>query len=240
MSPRPTCSLAYASPPTLPPTSQGSLPAGRARPWPDGFRTRWTAYQVSRTTACVPSSQTSLAWSHQCQSARPVLLEDQRLQARSIRGRRPAHRQGSSAYADDAQWRALAARTAIGPPPGGSWGPSSPPLGVGGKRVRIGLPPDLGGRPPPCRSPGADGRSHRIRRGEPEGQLESPSGGPAPPGPLPRGRRGGPPKSPPGGGPVGCSSRSNTPGWVVGIRRRALPVGRAAAWQCTAATVGIA
>ena len=40
-SPRPTRSRAYASPSPLPSPAQGSLPAGRAHPWPGGFRTRW-------------------------------------------------------------------------------------------------------------------------------------------------------------------------------------------------------
>ena len=39
--PRPTRSRAYASPSPLPSPAQGSLPAGRAHPWPGGFRTRW-------------------------------------------------------------------------------------------------------------------------------------------------------------------------------------------------------
>jgi len=44
--PRPTRSRAYASPASLPPPSQGSLPAWRATPWPGGFRTRWTTNRI--------------------------------------------------------------------------------------------------------------------------------------------------------------------------------------------------
>lgn len=46
-SPRPTCSRAYASPTSLPPSSQGSLSTRWATPWPNGFRTRWTTYRIS-------------------------------------------------------------------------------------------------------------------------------------------------------------------------------------------------
>ena len=46
-SPRPTCLRAYASPTSSPTPSQGSLPAWRATPWPDGFRTRWTTNRIS-------------------------------------------------------------------------------------------------------------------------------------------------------------------------------------------------
>jgi hypothetical protein len=45
--PRPTRSRAYASPNPLPSPAQGSLPAGRAHPWPGGFRTRWMTNKVS-------------------------------------------------------------------------------------------------------------------------------------------------------------------------------------------------
>ena len=45
--PRPTRSRAYASPNPLPSPAPGSLPAGRAHPWPGGFRTRWMTNKVS-------------------------------------------------------------------------------------------------------------------------------------------------------------------------------------------------
>ena len=45
--PRPTRSRAYASPNPFPSPAQGSLPAGRAHPWPGGFRTRWMTNKVS-------------------------------------------------------------------------------------------------------------------------------------------------------------------------------------------------
>ena len=44
---RPTRSRTYASPNPLPCPAQGSLPAGRAHPWPGGFRTRWMTNKVS-------------------------------------------------------------------------------------------------------------------------------------------------------------------------------------------------
>ena len=44
---RPTRSRTYASPNPLPFPAQGSLPAGRAHPWPGGFRTRWMTNKVS-------------------------------------------------------------------------------------------------------------------------------------------------------------------------------------------------
>ena len=44
---RPTRSRTYASPNPLPSPAQGSLPAGRAHPWPGGFRTRWMTNKVS-------------------------------------------------------------------------------------------------------------------------------------------------------------------------------------------------
>ena len=40
-----TRSRTYASPASLPSPSQGSLPAGRAAPWPGGICTRWTTSQ---------------------------------------------------------------------------------------------------------------------------------------------------------------------------------------------------
>ena len=43
----PTRSRTYASPNPLPFPAQGSLPAGRAHPWPGGFRTRWMTNKVS-------------------------------------------------------------------------------------------------------------------------------------------------------------------------------------------------
>ena len=36
---------------------------GRAHPWPDGLRTRWTTYEVSRRHRLLLSPPTSLAWS---------------------------------------------------------------------------------------------------------------------------------------------------------------------------------
>ena len=45
--PRPTRSRAYASPDPLPVPAQGSLPTGRAHPWPGGFRTRGMTNKVS-------------------------------------------------------------------------------------------------------------------------------------------------------------------------------------------------
>ena len=62
--PRPTRSRAYASPKPLPSPAQGSLPAGRAHPWPGGFRTRWMTNKVSWCHRIRQSSSTSLAWSH--------------------------------------------------------------------------------------------------------------------------------------------------------------------------------
>ena len=44
---RPTRLRAYASASSLPRTPQGSLPGWVGRPSPDGFRTRWTANNVS-------------------------------------------------------------------------------------------------------------------------------------------------------------------------------------------------
>ena len=61
---RPTRSRAYASPDPLPSPAQGSLPAGRAHPWPGGFRTRWMTNKVSWCHRILQSSSTSLAWSH--------------------------------------------------------------------------------------------------------------------------------------------------------------------------------
>lgn len=37
---------------------------GRAHPWPGGFRTRWMTNKVSWSHRILPSSSTSLAWSH--------------------------------------------------------------------------------------------------------------------------------------------------------------------------------
>jgi hypothetical protein len=37
---------------------------GRAHPWPDGFRTRWTTDEVSRSHRILQSPSTSIAWSH--------------------------------------------------------------------------------------------------------------------------------------------------------------------------------
>ena len=62
--PRPTRSRAYASPNPLPSPAQGSLPAGRAHPWPGGFRTRWMTNKVSWGHRILHSPLTSLAWSH--------------------------------------------------------------------------------------------------------------------------------------------------------------------------------
>lgn len=62
--PRPTRSRAYASPKPLPSPAQGSLPAGRAHPWPGGVRTRWMTNKVSWCHRIRQSSSTSLAWSH--------------------------------------------------------------------------------------------------------------------------------------------------------------------------------
>ena len=61
---RPTRSRTYASPNPLPSPAQGSLPAGRAHPWPGGFRTRWMTNEVSWSQRILHSSSTSLAWSH--------------------------------------------------------------------------------------------------------------------------------------------------------------------------------
>ena len=62
--PRPTRSRAYASPKPLPSPAQGSLPAGRAHPWPGGVRTRWMTNKVSWCHRIRQSSSTSLTWSH--------------------------------------------------------------------------------------------------------------------------------------------------------------------------------
>ena len=62
--PRPTRSRAYASPNPLPSPAPGSLPAGRAHPWPGGFRTRWMTNKVSWGHRILHSPLTSLAWSH--------------------------------------------------------------------------------------------------------------------------------------------------------------------------------
>ncbi len=62
--PRPARSRAYASPMAFRPPSQGWLPAGRAHPWPGGFRTRWMTNKISWRTCVLQSQLTHRAWSH--------------------------------------------------------------------------------------------------------------------------------------------------------------------------------
>ena len=62
--PRPARSRAYASPLASLPPSQGWLPAGRAHPWPGGFRTRWMTDNISWRHDCLQSQLTHRAGSH--------------------------------------------------------------------------------------------------------------------------------------------------------------------------------
>jgi hypothetical protein len=62
--PWPARSPAYASPTPFLQPSQGWLPAGRAHPWPGGFRTRWMTNNISWRTCVLQSQLTHMAWSH--------------------------------------------------------------------------------------------------------------------------------------------------------------------------------
>ena len=59
---------------------------GRAHPWPDGFRTRWTTDRISRCHRMHRSLLTSVAWSHCLSFPFGDVLEVQRLATLSLKG----------------------------------------------------------------------------------------------------------------------------------------------------------